>query len=86
MPKPRSSGRSVSMRAPSRNTPPLVAGNSPARMLSVVDLPQPDGPSSATNSPCSDAEIDVAEHLHPAERTAELVEAQLLERRRRDAP
>ena len=30
---------------------PLVIGSSPAIMRSRVDLPQPDGPTSATNSP-----------------------------------
>ena len=31
--------------------PPPVAGSSPARQFSVVDLPHPDGPSNAMNSP-----------------------------------
>jgi hypothetical protein len=39
------------MRVESRKMPPLVAGRRPARMLSVVDLPQPEGPRRATNSP-----------------------------------
>src|SRR5206468_4679672 len=30
---------------------PLVAGSSPARRFSAVDLPQPDGPRNVTNSP-----------------------------------
>ncbi len=51
MPKPRCSGGSVSMRRSSSQMPPPVAGSSPARQFSVVDLPQPDGPSKAMNSP-----------------------------------
>ena len=39
------------MRRSSSQMPPPVAGSSPARQFSVVDLPQPDGPSSAMNSP-----------------------------------
>ncbi|MNL72464.1 hypothetical protein D3C87_1977790 [compost metagenome] len=35
----------------SSQMPPPVAGRSPAMMFSVVDLPQPDGPRSAMNSP-----------------------------------
>ena len=38
---------------PSTDTVPEVASSSPARMRSAVVLPQPDGPSSATNSPGS---------------------------------
>src|SRR4051812_10706567 len=33
------------------STCPRLAGSSPARILSKVDLPQPDGPTRATNSP-----------------------------------
>ncbi|MCY1307444.1 hypothetical protein D9M70_573690 [compost metagenome] len=39
-------------RSPMRMSPPLGSA-SPAMMLSRVDLPQPDGPSSARNSPLS---------------------------------
>jgi hypothetical protein len=39
------------MRLSSSQMPPPVAGSRPAIRLSVVDLPQPDGPSSAMNSP-----------------------------------
>ena len=35
----------------SSQMPPPVSGSSPARQLSAVDLPQPEGPSSAMNSP-----------------------------------
>src|SRR5262249_40635143 len=37
----------------SNTTRPRVGGISPARMWSRVDLPQPDGPSTVTNSPAS---------------------------------
>ncbi len=51
MPKPRCSGGRLSIRRSSSQMPPPVAGSSPARQFSVVDLPHPDGPSSAMNSP-----------------------------------
>ena len=44
--------RSLTTRPPMR-TSPEVASSRPAMMLSVVVLPQPDGPSSVTNSPSS---------------------------------
>ena len=53
MPKPRFSGGSVSIRVPSSQIAPAVSGSRPARQLSAVDLPQPDGPSRAMNSPAS---------------------------------
>ena len=43
-----SGGRS-SMRSPSSQTSPALAGIRPATMFSAVDLPQPLGPSSVTN-------------------------------------
>src|SRR5882724_622138 len=51
MPKPRFSGGSVSMRSSSSLILPPESGRSPAIQLNAVDLPQPDGPSNATNSP-----------------------------------
>ncbi len=51
MPKPRCSGGSVSMRVSSSMIVPSESGSSPAMQLSAVDLPQPDGPRSAMNSP-----------------------------------
>ena len=51
MPKPRFSGGSVSMRVSSSQMVPPESGSRPAMQLSAVDLPQPDGPSSAMNSP-----------------------------------
>src|SRR5215471_1973927 len=51
MPKPRRSGGKRSIRPSSSQMPPPVSGSSPARQLSAVDLPQPEGPSRAMNSP-----------------------------------
>src|SRR5215468_11748400 len=51
MPKPRSSGLSRSMRVESSQMLPPDNVKRPARQLSAVDLPQPDGPSKAMNSP-----------------------------------
>ena len=51
MPKPRFSGGSVSMRVWSSQMLPPDSCIRPAMQLSAVDLPQPDGPSSAMNSP-----------------------------------
>ena len=43
---------------------PQLAGKSPPMMLSSVDLPQPDGPSMATNSSGSTAKVDLAQRDH----------------------
>src|SRR6476646_8646324 len=51
MPKPRRSGGSVSIRSSSSLIEPPDNGSNPAMQLSAVDLPQPDGPSNAMNSP-----------------------------------
>ena len=51
MPNPRCSGPSRSIRRSSSQMLPAVSGSSPARQFSAVDLPQPDGPSRAMNSP-----------------------------------
>ena len=51
MPKPRRSGGRVSMRVSSSQMRPELRSVRPARQLSAVDLPQPEGPSRATNSP-----------------------------------
>src|SRR5690349_6332449 len=51
MPKPRFSGGSSSMRMSSSQMLPPESESRPAMQLSAVDLPQPEGPSSATNSP-----------------------------------
>ncbi len=55
MPKPRFSGSSSWIGRPSRRISPPVSGRRPAMQFSAVDLPQPDGPSSAMNSPRSTA-------------------------------
>src|SRR5919201_4797801 len=51
MPKPRFSGGSSSMRNSSSRMLPAESASRPAMQLSAVDLPQPEGPSSAMNSP-----------------------------------
>src|SRR6266508_2359343 len=51
MPNPRASGGSTSIRRWSIQMLPPVSGSRPARQFSAVDLPQPEGPSRATNSP-----------------------------------
>src|SRR3569833_4254752 len=53
MPKPRSSGFNSSMRLSSSEMAPPVMVSRPAMQLRAVDLPHPDGPSSAMNSPRS---------------------------------
>lgn len=50
---PRSRGGIRLERSPSRSNSPSVMSSRPAIMRSTVDLPQPDGPSSTTNSPGS---------------------------------
>ena len=51
MPNPRRSGGSVSMRSSSSWIVPPDSGSRPAMQLSAVDLPHPEGPSNAMNSP-----------------------------------
>ena len=51
MPKPRFSGGSVSIRVSSSHDAAAGQRQQPAMQLSAVDLPQPDGPSRAMNSP-----------------------------------
>ena len=45
-------------------------------MASRVDLPQPDGPTSATNSPVPRLEVDALEHLDRAEALAQAADGQ----------
>ena len=52
---------------PSMRISPALTLSSPAIMASSVDLPQPDGPTSAMNSPVSRLEIDALQHLDRAE-------------------
>ncbi len=44
-------GSTPVMSRPSTKTRPVVGSSSPARTLSVVDFPQPLGPTRTTNSP-----------------------------------
>ena len=69
MPKPRFSGSSVSMRRSSSQMPPPVVGSSPARQFKAVDLPQPEGPSRAMNSPrCTVSDTDFSALRLPKDR------------------
>ena len=63
MPKPRFSGGSVSMRVSSSQMVPPESCMRPAMQLSAVDLPQPDGPSSAMNSPRRDRQRQLVERV-----------------------
>ncbi|MNU03652.1 hypothetical protein D3C72_2477490 [compost metagenome] len=49
---PRLDGGTSLTRSPSMNMSPPVISSRPAIMRSNVDLPQPDGPTKTTNSPC----------------------------------
>ena len=51
MPNPRCSGGSTSIRRSSSLMLPPESCSSPAMQFNAVDLPQPEGPSSAMNSP-----------------------------------
>ena len=55
----------------SRDSPtvamPRVGATSPATIRSSVDLPQPLGPTTATNCPCRDVEVDRARSRRPGE-------------------
>ena len=53
MATPRSSGSIPVTSRPSMAMLPSVMFSSPASMRSKVDLPQPEGPTNTTNSPCS---------------------------------
>src|SRR5262245_60344681 len=53
MPRPRCAGLTARRSRPSRRIAPDVGSTKPAIICSVVVLPQPDGPSSDTISPCS---------------------------------
>src|SRR6266566_2001938 len=53
MPRPRRLGRTFRRSALSSAIEPAVGSTNPAIICNVVVLPQPDGPSSATNSPRS---------------------------------
>src|SRR6218665_274873 len=51
MPKLRFSGGRRAMSTPSSNNRPALGSTKPARIISSVVLPEPDGPSSVRNSP-----------------------------------
>ena len=51
MPKPRLCGGTAAMSAPSSSTAPPSGRTNPATIISVVVLPEPEGPSSEKNSP-----------------------------------
>src|SRR5437899_6179316 len=53
MPSPRLAGLTASRSRPSRRMAPPLGSTKPAIICKVVVLPQPDGPSSETNSPFS---------------------------------
>ena len=52
---------------PSIRMSPLSISSRPAMARSVVVLPQPDGPSSTTNSLCADLEVELADDVVVAE-------------------
>ena len=54
--RPACASDSSSMRSPPTSTAPAVGRSRPPIRLSSVDLPEPDGPISARNSPCADLE------------------------------
>ena len=65
------SGRRLSMRRSSSQMAPSVSGSRPAMQLSAVDLPQPEGPSRAMNSPRADRERHAAQRVQLAEVAAD---------------
>ena len=67
-------GTSLTTRPPISIVPALWR-SSPAMMLSSVDLPQPDGPTSTVNSPGLDLEVDALQHLDRAEALVDVADA-----------
>ena len=57
MPTPRSSGGSAVTSSPPKKIRPAVGVSSPQIMFSVVDLPQPEGPSSPTSLPSGTSKV-----------------------------
>src|SRR5437867_13037218 len=77
MPRLRSRGSQSVTRASPMKMSPAVGVSRPAIMLSVVVLPQPDGPTSTTNSPsgtarsmASTARVEAKSLVSPSSRTA----------------
>ena len=64
------------MRLSSSQMLPAVSGSSPARQLSAVDLPQPDGPSRAMNSPPLDRQVEALEGSGIAEAAGHALQPQ----------
>ena len=60
-------GRRRVMSLPSTSTRPASGRSKPATSRSAVVFPQPDGPSSERNSPCSELDVDAVQRLHRAE-------------------
>ena len=46
---------------------PALTLSSPEIVRSMVDLPQPEGPTKTTNSPCSMSEVDAVDGEHRTE-------------------
>ena len=67
---------SVSMRVSSSQIEPRVGASRPARQFSAVDLPQPDGPSRAMNSPRLIENVTSFSALSRTEIAAEVLQAQ----------
>ena len=66
------------MRVSSSQIVPPVAGSRPAMQFSAVDLPQPDGPSSAMNSPRLIEHV-IRQRIEPPEVATQVLQAQALE-------
>ena len=54
------------MSRPSNRMRPEVGVSSPAMMRSAVDLPQPEGPTSETNSPSAMSRLKLLQRVHRA--------------------
>src|ERR1700730_15740074 len=75
--------RGPAIAVPRNRASPAEAGRVPARILSRVDLPQPDGPTTATNSPSpTEQEISSSADTVPGPHVAD-GEGELLARRPR---
>ena len=74
MPRPRLAGLTARRSRPSSRIAPAVGSTKPAIICRVVVLPQPDGPSSETNSPFSTAERQAVDGGVRAEALAQAFE------------
>ena len=66
------SSSSRSRSRPATSTRPLLGRSSPAITIIIVDLPEPDGPTTLTVSPAATAKIDAAKDVDLARRTRQL--------------